>query len=109
MTALELPALLQAFFTDRLLKQRRASAHTVTAYRNAFRLLLRFAAGRLGRAPSQLRIADLDAKFLGEFLDHLERVRGNSARTRRSAGRQRPAASRLARDSPSATSHPSRN
>ena len=82
MTALELPALLQAFFTDRLLKQRRASKHTVAAYRNAFRLLLRFAANRLGRAPSQLKIADLHAGFLGEFLDHLERVRGNSARTR---------------------------
>jgi len=82
MTTLELPALLQAFFTERLLKQRRASAHTVTAYRNAFRLLLRFAADRLGHAPSQLTLADLDAEFLCEFLDHLERVRGNSARTR---------------------------
>lgn len=82
MTTLELPALLQAFFTDRLFKQRRASAHTVKAYRYAFRLLLRFAAERLGRAPSQLRIADLDAEFVGEFLDYLERVRGNSARTR---------------------------
>ena len=82
MTTLELPALLQAFFTERLLKQRRASTHTVTAYRNAFRLLLRFAADRLGRTPSQLRIADLNAEFLCEFLDHLERVRGNSARTR---------------------------
>lgn len=82
MNTLEFPALLQAFFTDRLLKQRQASAHTVTAYRNAFRLLLRFAADRIGRAPSQLRVADLDAEFLCEFLDHLERVRGNSARTR---------------------------
>ena len=82
MTTLELPALLQAFFTVRLLKQRRASTHTITAYRNAFRLLLRFAAERLGRDPSQLRLEDLDAEFLGDFLDHLERERGNSARTR---------------------------
>ena len=82
MTARDFPALLQAFFTDRLLKQRRASPHTVTAYRNAFRLLVRFAAERLGRTPSQLRFLDLHAEFLGEFLDHLEQVRGNSARTR---------------------------
>jgi integrase/recombinase XerD len=78
----EFPALLQAFFTDRLVKQRRASPHTVTAYRNTFRLLLHFAAARLGRAPSRLELADLDAAFLGEFLDHLERERGNCPRSR---------------------------
>ena len=82
MIATDFPALLQAFFTERLLKQRRASAHTVTAYRNTFRLLLRFAATRLGRVPSQLELTDLDPAFLGEFLDHLERERGNSARSR---------------------------
>lgn len=82
MTAHEFPALLQAFFTDRLLQQRRASAHTVAAYRNTFRLLLRFAAKRFRRAPSCLTLADLDAAFLGEFLDHLERERGNCARSR---------------------------
>jgi hypothetical protein len=52
MTHLDFPALLQAFFTDRLIKQRRASPHTVAAYRNTFRLLLRFAAAHRRRAPS---------------------------------------------------------
>jgi site-specific recombinase XerD len=82
MTTLEFPALLQAFFTDRLIRQRRASPHTVAAYRNSFRLLLGFATARLRRTPSRLVIADLDAAFLGEFLDHLERERGNCARSR---------------------------
>ena len=82
MSAAEFPALLQAFFTDRLVRQRQASPHTVTAYRNTFRLLLRFAASRLRRAPSLLVIADLDAAFVGQFLDHLERERKNSARSR---------------------------
>jgi site-specific recombinase XerD len=54
----------------------------VIAYRNTFRLLLRFAAARLARAPSRLALADLDAAFLGDFLDHLERERGNTARSR---------------------------
>jgi len=81
-TTPDFPALLQAFFTDRLLRQRRASPHTVAAYRNTFRLLLRFAATRLDRAPSRLGMADLDAAFLGQFLDHLERERGNCARSR---------------------------
>ena len=82
MSAADFPALLQGFFTDRLLKQRRASPHTVAAYRNTFRLLLRFAAARLGRAPSRIMLTDLDAAFLGEFLDYLEQERGNSARSR---------------------------
>lgn len=82
MTAADFPALLQAFFTDRLLRQRQASPHTVAAYRATFRLLLRFAAARLHKPPSRLIIADLDATLLGDFLDHLERDRGNSARSR---------------------------
>ena len=82
MSILEFPALMQTFFTDRLIRQRRASPHTVAAYRNCFRLLLRFAATRLRRAPSRLVIADLNAAFLGEFLDHLEVERGNCARSR---------------------------
>ncbi len=80
MTALA-PAL-QAFFTDRLAGQRQASPNTVAAYRDTFRLLLRFAAGRTGKQPCQLDIGDLDAPLVAAFLDHLERERGNTVRTR---------------------------
>ena len=73
---------LQAFFTDRLIRQRHASSHTIAAYRDTLRLLLGYAAERTGRAPSALDIADLDAPLIGGFLDHLERERGNSVRTR---------------------------
>lgn len=82
MIAASFPALLHAFFTDRLLRQRAASPHTIASYRDAFRLLLRFAAERLRTPPSALRIEDLDAPFIGAFLEHLEQGRGNSARTR---------------------------
>jgi len=41
-------ATLQAFFTDRLISQRRASPHTITAYRDTLRLLVSFAATRTG-------------------------------------------------------------
>ena len=82
MIFVSLPALVQSFFTDRLLRQRDASPHTIAAYRDSFRLLLNFAAQRLGKAPSDLLIEDLDAPFIGEFLQHLETDRGNSARTR---------------------------
>ena len=73
---------LQAFFTDRLARQRQASGHTIAAYRDALKLLLAFAAQHTGTAPSQLEIADLDAALIGAFLDHLEHQRGNSVRTR---------------------------
>lgn len=77
-----LPALLQGFFTDRLMRQRQASGHTVAAYRDTFRLLLVFATETFGQTPSDLSLEDLDATFIGEFLYHLQKQRGNSARTR---------------------------
>lgn len=73
---------LQAFFTDRLLRQRQASPHTIAAYRDTLRLLLGFAAERLSIEPSKLDINQLDAPLIGAFLDHLEQQRGNGARTR---------------------------
>jgi hypothetical protein len=39
-----LAPLLQGFFTDRLIRQRQASPHTITGYRDTFRLLVTFAA-----------------------------------------------------------------
>ena len=80
MTALA-PAL-QAFFTDRLITQRSSSPETIAAYRDAFRLLLRFAQEQTGKQPFELDIDDLDAPLIGSFLKHLEEDRGNSPRTR---------------------------
>ncbi len=77
-----LAPLLEAFFSDRLQRQRRASSHTIAAYRDAFRLLLAFAEKHLRKAPSDLLLAGLDAPFIAAFLDHLETERGNSVRTR---------------------------
>jgi len=73
---------MQAFFTDRLIRQRQASPHTVAAYRDTMRLLVRFAAERRDLEPSKLDIADLDAPLISAFLDHREHDRGNSVRTR---------------------------
>ena len=77
-----LAPLLQAFFTDRLIRQRQASSQTVAAYRDSLRLLVGFASARVATPPSLLDIADLDATVVAAFLDHLEQGRGNSARTR---------------------------
>jgi integrase/recombinase XerD len=77
-----LAATLEAFFTDRLARQRRASDHTIAAYRDTWRLLLTHAASRTGKPPSRLDVTDLDAAAVSCFLDHLENDRGNSIRTR---------------------------
>lgn len=73
---------LQAFFTDRLARQRQASPHTIAAYRDTVKLLLVFAEQRTGKSPSAMDITDLDAPLIGAFLNHLETDRGNSVRTR---------------------------
>lgn len=82
MTTASFPSLLQRFFTHHLLGQLSASPHTVASYRDAFRLLLRFAAERLGQNPCDLRMEELDEPFLVSFLDYLEHDRGSSVRTR---------------------------
>jgi integrase/recombinase XerD len=73
---------LQAFFTDRLIRQRQASNHTLSAYRDTLRLLVRFAAERRKVEPVKLEMSDLDSALISAFLDHREHECGNSARTR---------------------------
>jgi len=75
-------ALLEAYFTQRLMQQRQASTHTIASYRDTFRLLLQFIQKRLGKAPSELTLEDIDAPLVVAFLDELEKERGVTARTR---------------------------
>ena len=77
-----LAPLLQAFFCERLARQRDASPHTVASYRDSFRLLLAFLQQQTGKAPSKLQLDDLNAARIAAFLAHLENERGNSVRTR---------------------------
>ena len=76
------PTLLQRFFTERLMQQRRASPHTIASYRDTFRLLLHFAQTRLGKPPTQLAFEQIDAPLIAAFLDDLERGRKIAARSR---------------------------
>jgi integrase/recombinase XerD len=78
----DLASLLQRFFTDKLMRQRQASPHTIAAYGDTFKLLLQFTTQRTGRQPTRLGLADLDAALVGAFLQHLQTDRGNSGSTR---------------------------
>ena len=73
---------LQAFFAEHLLVHKRASPQTVACYRDTFRLLLRFMRNRMGTEPAALPLAALDADAVMAFLDHIERDRGGSVRSR---------------------------
>ncbi len=79
---LTLGDLLESFFRCRLVAQRRASPATIAAYRDALKLLLVFAGKRCRKPPSRLAVCNLDRDTILAFLDHLEKQRGNSARTR---------------------------
>jgi site-specific recombinase XerD len=76
------PTLLERFFTQRLMQQRRASPHTIGSYRDSFRLLLHFAQARLGKPPSQWAFEQIDAPLIAAFLNELESGRGITARSR---------------------------
>jgi site-specific recombinase XerD len=76
------PILLERFFTQRLMQQRQASAHTIASYRDTFRLLLQFVQKRLRKAPCTLSLEDIDANLVVDFLDELEKIRKVTPRTR---------------------------
>ena len=77
-----LAPLLERFFTDRLLRQREVSPHTIASYRDTFRLLLKFAHARLHTRPARLNFEAVDAPLVVAFLDHCETTRGVSVRSR---------------------------
>jgi integrase/recombinase XerD len=74
--------LLQIFFTDHLVAQRRLSLQTVASYRDTFRLLLQFVHRETGIEPAVLAVTGLDAEIILRFLDALEKDRGNSVASR---------------------------
>ena len=59
-----------------------ASPNTIAGYRDTFRLLLRFATAKLGKAPTKRHIEDLHVDLIADFLLHIETARHNAARSR---------------------------
>jgi site-specific recombinase XerD len=74
--------LVQRFFIERLMQQKKVSGHTISSYRDTFRLLLRFAHKRLHKSPDHLTFEDIDAPLIGNFLNDLEKTRNIGPRTR---------------------------
>lgn len=75
-------SLVQQFFTEYLVAQRAVSPRTVACYRDALMLFLDFAGRMLGKAPTALRLVDIQPELILKFLDHLEHERHNAVRSR---------------------------
>ncbi|MGH9421806.1 MAG: tyrosine-type recombinase/integrase [Thermoanaerobaculia bacterium] len=74
--------LLQIFFTEYLVAQKRLSLQTIASYRDTFRLLLQFVHRETGIEPAALPLATLDANRVLAFLDGLEKDRHNAIASR---------------------------
>jgi len=74
--------LLQSFFAQHLVSHKHASPQTIAAYRDCFRLLLGFLHRTRGLEPARLALTDVGPDTILSFLDHLERERSNSIRSR---------------------------
>ena len=81
-TQASLAALLERFFTQRLMQQRQASPHTISSYRDTFRQFLKFVQQRVHTPPSRLHFEEIDAPLIVAFLDDLEKHHGISVRSR---------------------------
>jgi integrase/recombinase XerD len=81
-SSMTFPGLLEAYFTDRLIRQRDVSRHTIISYRETFRQFLGFAQEHCKKPPSKMELEDLNAPLIGAFLDHAQKERGLSARSR---------------------------
>lgn len=82
MTNLSFAKMLQEFFLKRLINQKNASSQTISAYRDTFRLLLKFLREETNKTPSDLNLKDINAEMILKFLDYLENERNNSISTR---------------------------
>ncbi len=77
-----LAPLITRFLREYMPDQRGYSPETCDTYAVSFRLLLQYAAEKLGTRPSRLFVEQLDAPLIVDFLAHIERERRNCVATR---------------------------
>lgn len=74
--------LIQNYFCQYLINQKRVSDRTVQCYRDTFCLLFKFIETKTGKDATQLSLEDLNADLILKFLNHLESIRHNSIASR---------------------------
>lgn len=73
--------LLQNFFLQRMIQQRKFSAETINSYRDTFRIYLLFLSERFGINAISVELKHLDLEYIQEFCMYLEINRKNKAVT----------------------------
>ena len=73
---------LQSYFTDYACTQRDLSPNTIAAYRDTWRLLIKYVITTRSTSADTIDLALIDAHLIAGFLDHLQTQRGNGAATR---------------------------
>jgi len=68
--------LIENFFSEYLVQQRKVSRHTISSYRDMFRLLLLFVASKQHKQLTEIVLEDLNVDTILSFLNHLESARG---------------------------------
>jgi integrase/recombinase XerD len=82
MTALAIE--LQTYFTVFAHTQRDLAANTISAYRDTWRMLIRYLAESTRTRAERIDFTDVDAEAVSAFLDYLETERDNTVSTRNS-------------------------
>lgn len=73
---------LQSYFTTFAHAQRDLSPHTITAYRDTWKMLITFLAARTSNKVERIDFEHIDADNVTAFLDYLQHERGNTTATR---------------------------
>lgn len=77
-----LAAHLQTYFTSFAAQQRDLSPHTITSYRDTWRLLLTYLADTTATSADRIDFPDISVESICSFLDHLQTHRHNTVATR---------------------------
>jgi integrase/recombinase XerD len=79
---MRLATLIKRFFSHYLPVRKGLATNSILAYRDAVKLLLCYGADTLNKSVEDLTVEEINEPLVLEFLDHLEKERGCTARTR---------------------------
>lgn len=74
-------SLLQKFFLERLLNQQKVSPCTIQAYKDTFRIFLKYMYDECGTKADSITMKDVNADTVIKFLNYLESNRKNKCKT----------------------------
>jgi integrase/recombinase XerD len=74
-------SLLQRYFLERMMNQQKLSPCTIQAYKDTFRIFLKYMHDECGTKAVSIKIKTINADTVIEFLNYLEKNRKNKCKT----------------------------